>query len=389
MHAIAAAALLCTGLLQATDAQALALGRMTVKSPLGEPLRAEVEVLEISKEEADSLKVGLAPIEAFRAAGMDLNAALAGIQIALQRRPDGRAYLTLVGNRPVGEPFRDMILEANWASGRIVRDYTLLFDPPNLRPAAPAPLAAAVAPTVPAAPAASPAPVARPASVATTAPTAAARTSAPATAPVQAPVPATANEVVESRRVRVKSGDTAGRIAADNMPTNVSLDQMLVAMLRSNPKAFIEGNVNRVKAGAVLDLPTQVAASTVGAQEARQIISAQSRDFNEFRRRLAGQVPEASVAAADREATGQVQAEVQEPKPAAAPQDKLTSSKGAAPGQTTAEDKIAQERKADEASSRAAELSRNIDELSKLGATAPAAAPNAVTAAPDTAASDH
>ena len=206
MHAVAAAALLCTGLLQATDAQALALGRMTVKSPLGEPLRAEVEVLEISKEEADSLKVGLAPIEAFRAAGMDLNAALAGIQIALQRRPDGRAYLTLIGNRPVGEPFMDMILEANWASGRIVRDYTLLFDPPNLRPAVPAPLAAAVAPTAPAAPAASPAPVSRPAPVAATAPaaapTTAARAPAPAAAPVQAPVPAPTRE----RSGRISSG---------------------------------------------------------------------------------------------------------------------------------------------------------------------------------------
>jgi pilus assembly protein FimV len=317
---------------------------------------------------------------------MDLNAALAGIQIALQRRPDGRAFLTLVGNRPVGEPFMDMILEANWASGRIVRDYTLLFDPPNLRPAAPAPLAAAVAPNAPA-PAANAAPVAKPAPSAAvaTAPTTAAQTPRPAAAPVQTPAPA--RETVESRRVRVKSGDTAGRIAADNLPANVSLDQMLVAMLRSNPKAFIEGNVNRVKAGAVLDLPDQGAAATVDAQEARQIISAQSRDFNEFRRRLAGQVPEASVAAADREATGQVQAEVQEPKPAAVTQDKLTISKGAAPGQTTAEDKIAQERKASEASSRAAELSRNIDELSKLGAAAPAAAaPNAVTAAPETAA---
>ncbi|QCB44741.1 FimV/HubP family polar landmark protein [Hydrogenophaga sp. PAMC20947] len=374
MHAVAAAALLCTGLFQATDAQALALGRMTVKSPLGEPLRAEVEVLEISKEEADSLKVGLAPLEAFRAAGMDLNAALAGVQIALQRRPDGRAYLTLVGNRPVGEPFMDMILEANWASGRIVRDYTLLFDPPNLRPAAPAPLAAAVAPTAPTlAPKQSPA--AKPAA----APASAARAPASAAAPVQAPAPA--KETIESSRVRVKSGDTAGRIAADNLPANISLDQMLVAMLRSNPKAFIQGNVNRVKAGAVLELPNQAAASAVDTQEARQIISAQSRDFNEFRRRLAGEVPEASIAAADREASGKVQAEVQEPKPATPVQDKLTVSKGAAPGQTTAEDKIAQERRANEASSRAAELSRNIDDLAKLGATTGAAAPAAATAA--------
>ena len=377
MQAVAAAALLCTGLLQATDAQALALGRMTVKSPLGEPLRAEVEVLEISKEEADSLKVGLAPIEAFRAAGMDLNAALAGVQIALQRRPDGRAYLTLVGNRPVGEPFMDMILEANWASGRIVRDYTLLFDPPNLRPAAPAPLAAAVTPAAPAGPVRE-APAARP-SPAPAAPAASAPAPVAAQAPASAPVPA--REVVESSRVRVKSGDTAGRIAADNLPASVSLDQMLVAMLRSNPKAFIQGNVNRVKAGAVLELPNQAAASSVDAQEARQIISAQSRDFNEFRRRLAGQVPDASVAAADREATGKVQAEVQETKPAAVTQDKLTVSKGAAPGQTTAEDKIAQERQAQEASSRAAELSRNIDELSKLGAATPAAAGTAASPA--------
>jgi pilus assembly protein FimV len=374
MHTVAAAALLCTGLLQATDAQALALGRMTVKSPLGEPLRAEVEVLEISKEEAGSLTVGLAPIEAFRAAGMDLNAALAGVQIALQRRPDGRAYLTLVGNRPVGEPFMDMILEANWATGRIVRDYTLLFDPPNLRPAAPAPLAAAVAPTAPTlatkqTPAAKPVPAAASASAART----------PAAAPAQATAPA--KETSESSRVRVKSGDTAGRIAEDNLPASVSLDQMLVAMLRSNPKAFIQGNVNRVKAGAVLELPTQAAASAVDTQEARQIISAQSRDFNEFRRRLAGQVPDASIAAADREASGKVQAEVQEPKPAATSQDKLTVSKGAAPGQTTAEDKIAQERRANEASSRAAELSRNIDDLAKLGATTAAAVPAAATAA--------
>ena len=376
MHAVAAAALLCTGLLQATDAQALALGRMTVKSPLGEPLRAEVEVLEISKEEADSLKVGLAPLDAFRAAGMDLNAALAGVQIALQRRPDGRAYLSLVGNRPVGEPFMDMILEASWASGRIVRDYTLLFDPPNLRPAAPAPLAAAVAPTAPALPAARPAPAARPtapaAAPAVVAPSARAQAPAPAAA---APAPAPANEAAENTRVRVKSGDTAGRIAADNLPASVSLDQMLVAMLRSNPNAFIQGNVNRIKAGAVVDLPNQAAASSVDAQEARQIISAQSRDFNEFRRRLAGQVPDASVAAADREASGKVQAEVQETKPAAAPQDKLTVSKAAAPGQTTAEDKIAQERKTQEAAAREAELSRNIDELAKLGASAPAGSP--------------
>jgi pilus assembly protein FimV len=139
LHAIAAAVVLCTGLLQASDAQALARGRMGVQSALGEPLRAEIEVLEITAEESTSLRVGLAAAGAFRAAGMDFNAALADLQVVLQRRSDGRAFLRLTGSRPVNEPFMDMILEANWASGRIVRDYTLLFDPPNLRPTVPAP----------------------------------------------------------------------------------------------------------------------------------------------------------------------------------------------------------------------------------------------------------
>ena len=218
--------------------------------------------------------------------------------------PTARAYLTLMGNRPVSEPFMDMILEANWASGRIVRDYTLLFDPPKSASSRACALGSSRDPcgARSTGPARSQRPDPQPAPAAASAP--ATRAPAPVAAQAPAPAPAPAREVVEPSRIRVKSGDTAGRIAADNLPASVSLDQMLVAMLRSNPKAFIQGNVNRVKAGAVLTLPDQAAASSVDAQEARQIISAQSRDFNEFRRRLAGQVPEASVAAADREATG-------------------------------------------------------------------------------------
>ena len=122
---------------------------------------------------------------------------------------------------------------------------------------------------------------------------------------------------------------------------------MLVAMLRANPNAFIAGNVNRIKAGSVIDLPGENDAGTVAPGEARQIIAAQSRDFNEFRRRLAGTVPAASVAAADRQATGRIQTEVEDKKPVAPAQDKLTLSKGATPAQTAREDQIAKERQAD------------------------------------------
>ena len=139
--------------LPASSAFALALGRITVQSALGEPLRAEIDIPEINADEAASLKPSIALPAAFRAAGLEYNPALAGVQISLQRRPDGRAYIRLVSDRIVSEPFVDLILQASWTSGRIVRDYTILLDPPALRartPAAPtAPQVAATTPVTP------------------------------------------------------------------------------------------------------------------------------------------------------------------------------------------------------------------------------------------------
>lgn len=396
LHAVAAAVLLCTGLAYQGNALALAMGRISVQSALGEPLRAEIDIPEISADEAASLRVGVASAEAFRAAGMDFNPALTELQVSLQRRPDGRQYLRVTSPRPVNEPFMDMILEANWSSGRIVRDYTLLFDPPNLRQTAPAPLtpgvAAAPAVVAPAQVAAPSRPAAPPASTAATAPAPAPRperqVQAPRPAPAPAPVRATAPAPAPAgaaQQVQVRAGDTASRIASRNLPSNVSLDQMLVAMLRSNPDAFIAGNINRIKAGAVLDLPAQEQASAIPAAEARQVIAAQSRDFNEFRRRLAAKVPTAAVASADRQASGRVQAEVADQKPAAPTQDKLTLSKGAVAASSAAEEKIAQERKSQEEATRVAELSRNIEELAKLGTSTAAATAPAVGAGTSTA----
>ena len=119
------------------DAQAVALGAIAVRSALGEPLRAEVEIPQISSEEASTFQANMASPQAFRAAGVDYSAALAGARVTLQRRPNGQAYLRIVGTRPINEPYVGVVIEANWANGRIVRDYTLLLDPPT-REAAPA-----------------------------------------------------------------------------------------------------------------------------------------------------------------------------------------------------------------------------------------------------------
>lgn len=398
-----ASAIALLGSLASLEAHALALGRITVQSALGEPLRAEIDIANINADEASSLKAGAASAETFKAAGFDYTSVMAGLEVNLQRRTDGRAYLRLTSSRPVTEPFVDLILQANWSTGRITRDYTLLFDPPSAQPRGATAAATPTAPILarPAAPiAASPA---RPIAAAPAAPP-----SAPAARPAPlAKAPAASASVAEKarsgdRQVTVKAGDTAGEIAAQTKPASVSLDQMLVALLSSNPDAFIGGNVNRVKAGAVLDIPDAQTASAVAATQARQTIIAQSKDFNAFRSKLAQNVSGAQVASADRQATGKVQAKVEDRAPAGAAPDKLTLSKGAVQGKaatTAAEDKIASDRQAREASARVAELSKNISDLNQLGAapatgasaagrpgaTAPLSAPAAVAGAAPTA----
>jgi pilus assembly protein FimV len=379
--ALAAAAVVSVGL-YAPDASALALGRITVQSALGEPLKAEVELPQVTEAEASSLKAQIATPDAFRAQGMEYSSAVNGLQVQLHRRADGSAVLRLSSNRPVNEPFVDLVLNASWDSGQIVRSYTMLFDPPSMRRAPAAVTAPAQTSASPAAPAVQSAPPEAPARQA-------ARPTTSATQPATvsaSPRPAPAAE----SNVTVRPGDTAGRLANAHRPSGVSLDQMLVAMMRSNPDAFIGGNMNRIKAGAVLQIPDETAAQSVSASEARQIVSAQSRDFNEFRRKLAGSVPATTIEAAGRAASGKVQTQVEDKRQATAAPDKLTLSKGAVKGQKTADDKLAQDKQADEQAARMAELSRNITDLNKIsaasapvgGATAAPTAPGVAVTAP-------
>ena len=384
-----AAAMAVLGSIATLPAHALGLGRVVVQSALGEPLRAEIEIVEISADEAASLRASVANADAFKAAGLEYTAAVANVQISLQRRTDGRSFLRLSSDRPVSEPFVDLILEARWASGRIVRDYTMLFDPPNLRQAAAPAMPAPTAPVIsrPAAPppvAASPAPP-RPAVAATPSAPPSPPPSRPAPvakAPTPQPAPAERPASTDGQKIVVKPGDTAGKIAAQAKPASVSLDQMLVALLRSNPDAFIGGNVNRLKSGAVLDVPAGDQAEYIPAAEASRTIVAQSKDFNEFRRKLAEGAPTTQVAGADRKAAGQVQAKVEDKAPAAATPDKLTLSKGAVQSKAAAEEKIAQERQAKEAAARVAELSKNISDLNKLTSAPAAPAAPATPATP-------
>ncbi|KEH10532.1 hypothetical protein GY14_04600 [Delftia tsuruhatensis] len=265
-----AAAAVVSVALPASEAWALALGRVNVQSALGEPLRAEVEIPQITAAEAEGLRVGVASPGVFRTQGMEYNATASQVRVSVQRRADGSAVLRLTSTQPVNEPFVDLVIDASWASGNLQRNYTLLLDPPTLQKLPPAVTAAAQA-SAPepgaaprrAAPAPSPAAAGNteesrpaPAPAAPRRSTASARERAAA-----APAPSEASEV------RIKTGDTAGRIAAAHLPAGVSLDQMLVAMLRSNPKAFINGNVNRMRSGAVLTVPDEATAQATSPRE--------------------------------------------------------------------------------------------------------------------------
>lgn len=379
------------------NAQALALGPLTSLSSLGEPLAAGIAIPEITPEEFASLKVTLASPEAFKNAGMEYNPALTSMQFTVNRRPDGTTYVLLRSDKAVTDPFVNLVVTATWASGRIVRNYTLLLDPPAARQSETAAAITAPIATLPA-PRSAPAPIPTPAPSVTSTPpvepvsrpgaetkAAAAPTPKPPAMPAPKPAPATAAAPKSSgEHHKVTHGDTAGKIAAANKPANVSLDQMLVAMLRGNPEAFIGENVNRLKAGAVLSMPTRDEAQAVSDSVARQNIIAQSKDFNTFRRKLAENAPSIASKTPDRQAGGQIEAKVEERKSAAVAPDKLTLSKGSLNGDAKAtagakdnSEKIAKERQAKDDAARVAELSKNISDLNKIasGAAVSSASP--------------
>lgn len=392
LSAITAAAL-CAA---ASSTWALGLGRLSVQSALGETMKAEIDVTSLSPEEASSLKVRVAPPDAYRAAGVDYNPVLPNTQATIQHRPDGRVVLRLSSDRAVQEPFVDVILEVSWSTGRLVREYTLLFDPPSNRTAPPASATTSASPSISAAPTPapstrSPSPAPAPATTAEApapAPAATARPSARRVGAAPSPAPAAQTAEGGANEVTVKPGDTLYRIATRTQRQGVSLDQMLVSLYRGNPTAFIDNNMNRLKAGVVLAVPTSETAQQVTNAEARQVIQAQSSDFGSYRQKLASAVPSARTEEPTKQATGKVQASVEDRKQTAQTSpDRLTLSQGSIKA-SSPEAKIAKEAERKEASQRVAELSRNVEELKRLSgkpaatAPTPAPAPKATPAAP-------
>ncbi len=349
------------------SATAAGLGRITVSSALGQPLRAELEVTATS-DELNSLSAKIASADAFRSAGIEYVPVLSSLRFSrdvVER--DGKRFIQISTDRPLNEPFVDMLVELSWASGRLVREFTFLLDPPRATITAPVPIAAPevkAQPVVPAAPA-------RPAAAAP------ARVVPPATS-----VPSASRAASGEKTRVVKPGDTLRAIAHETAPGGVSLDQMLVALFRSNAEAF-DGNMNRMRAGKILSIPDADAARAVTPTDARREVMAQAADFNAYRRQLAGAAAAqpASDVVDSRASSGRIAPRVAAaPPPSPSGKDKLEVSRSDASGKADPspqlqsrlaaleEDLVARDRALREANARIAQLEKNLADLKQLAA---------------------
>jgi len=338
-----------------SGADAAGLGKLTVLSALGQPLRAEIEVTSAGGDDG-ALNAKLASQAAFRQANIDFNPALMSLRFAVEPRGSG-SVIKVSSTQPINEPFIDMLLELSSGNSHLVREYTFLLDPADLR--------LTQAPQV-----AQPVSVPTPAVSASRPPV---RVSEPAARPA---APA---ERERPRDYEVKKGDSLAAIANRVKPAGVALDQMLVALYRANPDAFIDKNMNRLRAGQVLTVPDAQAAHSVAPAEAHGIVVAQTRDFNEYRSRLAAQAAASTAkpaAEARQSAAGRITSTVEEPAGAGAEaQDRLklsranaTGNAGAAAGAgaTGTEELVAKDKALNDANARIRELEKNLADLQKL-----------------------
>jgi pilus assembly protein FimV len=388
-----------------TNAAAAGLGKMTVQSALGQPLRAEIELTSVSDDEAGLLNPKLASIEAFRQANIEYNASLRSLHFAIETRSGGRQVISVTSAQPINDPFVDMLLEMGGnGSSRLVREYTFLLDPPSDLRNDSAPEVSVARPSTPLrvspnsssnstqaqaqvpSPSPSPSPARtqgdesstsdRPSQVARTSRTPQERPIKSAVTPTPTPAPASPQHTAQQGDYQVKTGDTLSKIAGQVKPDGISLDQMLVALYRANSNAFVGKNMNRLRAGQVLTVPDAASAGETGNAEAHSVVVAQTADFNEYRNKLAGQVVNSEAqksTEARQSASGKITAKVEEKSTAAAEaKDKLKLSKAGVPGEKGGkiaqgeEDKIAKEKAIAEANARVKQLEKNVSDLQKV-----------------------
>jgi len=266
--------------LASSSALALGLGDIRVLSKPGQPLLAEIPVISADPAELQNLRVALASPGTFARVGLDAPAGLVSeLQFELTRNAQGRAVVRVSTQTPVTTPSLNFLIEADWGQGRLVREYSALVDAPNSALAVAEPEIVAPAGAMSNAIVREPTPAAAAAPPAETQP---ARTAAqpPLTAPPRGAAPAPAST---AGGVTVQRGQTLSQIAATvAREQGINRNQAMVALLRANPEAFIRGNVNLLKQGAVLRSPTDIPAP-IDASEAAAIVREHAAQWRQSR----------------------------------------------------------------------------------------------------------
>lgn len=378
-------------ILSATASYGAGLGKLSVGSALGQPLSAEIELVSLLPGEFEALTARSASPEAYAEAKVDYSPILRQLNFTVERRPDGKPVLRITSFTPVNEPFVDVLVEMSWPAGRLVREYPILLDPPGFD-------SARVAPPV----TRSSAPASPPAVVTATAP--------PPTI-VSSSLPPT---YVESRVIAsdsygpVKSGDTLNAIAKQFKPDSVSLEQMLVAIYRENESAFIGKNMNRLRTGQILRVPTEGEVLGIERADAQKVVRVQVADWKAYRDKVAGSASTVASAGSSASSGKIATAKPTLPAPETSGTDTLkiaksdntggkaggVGAKGGGLDQLNAmrEEAIAKDNQIKEANSRVKDLEKQIADMRKLmelkGLAAPATAKPADAKAPDTKVAD-
>ena len=235
---------LCVALVAPSLAHALGLGDIRLSSALNQPLDAEIDLLNATPEELAGLQANLASRETFARYGLDYPNFLSSVALTRGKSASGRDVLKITSAETMTEPFVSLLVEVNWGRGRLVREYTVLLDPPVFAPNTPR-VADAAAP-VTASPSAGS--IVRP---------------APAE---QAPQPAAAQASGSQDTYAVRRGDSLSSIA-QRLAGSQNTNQLMLGIYRTNPEAF-EGSMNVLRAGSVLRIPDSASVQGIPGSEA-------------------------------------------------------------------------------------------------------------------------
>ena len=275
-----AAVVFSLGCVHTSSVLGLGLGEMTLGSYLNEPLNAQVDLLNVGGLHEDQIRVRLATTEDFKRMGVDRAYFLTSITFDVEIDDSGGARIVITSEDPVLEPYLDFIVEARWPSGRLLREYTVLVDPPVFDQSNPVISASSRVAEVDG----EPDPAKKKSVTSSTSGTRVdVRDSnlAPGEMPSRAFNSTTSPAPVAGTRYMIHRDDTLWDIASSARPAGASVYQTMLDIQRMNPDAFIGGNINRIKAGYIVYLPDENDISSADLSQALAEVRQQNEAWRE------------------------------------------------------------------------------------------------------------